>query len=520
MQTPILRYSLPLLLACGTTASSPGGEKLDLPTMFREGIPPSPFIGVVYRYADAMLKHGRDGYGPQKTGLLLSALDRKTLSVLKTRPVAPDGLADESRPGPHGGPLVGACPQMDQNVLRLLYFLVGLSGEDRYGKAADEELTWLLRDVAGEGTGRMPWGERYCWDVVTDRVVPAAKTPADRFFGPWMLWPQCFRLAPEQSTRLAVKLLHSVSPPPDVEGVSDPPGVSRAERASRGDFSLRQAGFLIRTFAEAYSHTSDKRFLAAIEVLLTRYDVRLHSTGRPILLSSPWCDGGAMISLAIDCDAAARNVPEPLRTRLTTFAASEDRRFWSSPHELTRRKGFFGRIGLETEDLEMEDLEMEEEEGATNGRGSVNVDFYTTPWKTGHGRHTTAAIAMMCVSRYENTGKVPYRELIVAAADAYLDSLPEQGTDAWPMTFGHAISLELSAFRITAGRKYHDRAFKLGEIAVERFFGEDPLPRASLKTDHYESTTGAGTLLLALAELHLSTLHITAVRAPSNTIDR
>jgi hypothetical protein len=127
---------------------------------------------------------------------------------------------------------------------------------------------------------------------------------------------------------------------------------------------------------------------------------------------------------------------------------------------------------------------------------------------------------MMCVSRYENTGTIGYRDLILAAADAYMNSLPGEDCDAWPMTFGQAISLELAAFRLSVSQKYHKRAFELGEIAVERLFDGNPLPRASLQTDHYESITGADTLVLALAELHLSTLHITAVRAPVNTIDR
>jgi len=41
-----------------------------------------------------------------------------------------------------------------------------------------------------------------------------------------------------------------------------------------------------------------------------------------------------------------------------------------------------------------------------------------------------------------------------------------------------------------------------------------------MKTDHYESITGADTLAMSLAELHLASQHITAVRAPDNTIDR
>jgi hypothetical protein len=67
---------------------------------------------------------------------------------------------------------------------------------------------------------------------------------------------------------------------------------------------------------------------------------------------------------------------------------------------------------------------------------------------------------------------------------------------------------------------YLECARKFGDLAVEKFWGTNALPRASLKTDHYETITGADTLALALVELHLNVLHITAVRCPPNTIDR
>lgn len=122
---------------------------------------------------------------------------------------------------------------------------------------------------------------------------------------------------------------------------------------------------------------------------------------------------------------------------------------------------------------------------------------------------------MMCVSRYEKTGKIAYRDLIIAAADAYINSLPTDDSDAWPMTFGHVIRLELAAFRTTAHEKYYERAIGQGKIAVENFFVDSPLPRASLKTSRYESITAADTLVLDLTELHLAKLAITAVRPRS-----
>src|SRR5215212_7090113 len=82
-------------------------------------VPKSPYISVVYRYADTLLEHGRDTYGPQKSGLFLSALDRATLQPLTNRPPAPDGVREEDRVGRGGESLTGSNPQHDQNLLRL-----------------------------------------------------------------------------------------------------------------------------------------------------------------------------------------------------------------------------------------------------------------------------------------------------------------------------------------------------------------------------------------------------------------
>jgi hypothetical protein len=492
------RAVLPAVLALLAFAPAGHAADLDLKKMFQEGIPASPFAGVFYGYANAMLEHGLDTYGPQKTGLPLSALDRKTLTPLKTRPPAPAGVSRGSRPGPAGKPLLGANPQTDQNLLRLLYFLKGLSGEDRYPQAADAGLKWFLQNAQSPKTGLLPWGEHLSWNVMTDEVACGAEEPLHEFSRPWMLWERCFELAPQQSKRFALGLWqHHVADQKTGE-LRAGADFDRASSRPAADCP-RQAGFCIRTWAEAYAHTGDETFLSAIDVVLTRYERKRRSLEQPARGNSDSTSTCDWLSLAIDCDGAARKVPEPLRTRLAALAAREDARFCSLPHDLKGKKGFVKSLKT---------------------AGVAPYIAYTSLWDPTHGRQTTAAVGVMCVSRYENTGRVGYRKLIVAAADAYLDSLPGEGIDAWPLTFGQAITLELAAFRITARRKYHARAFRLGEIAIENFFGDSPLPRASLKTDHYESTTGADTLVLSLAELHLSTLTITAVRTPANTIDR
>jgi len=488
---------LPLVCALWAFGSIGRGAELDLKTIFREGIPVSPFANVVYGYVNAMLDHGRDAYGPQKSGLFLSALDRKTLAPLTTCPPAPAGVPSVGCAGPRGGPLVGANPQTDQNLLRLLYFLKGLSGEDRYAQAADAELRWFLKNTPSPQTGLLPWGAHLSWNVMTDEVACGTEQPLHEFCRPWMLWERCFELAPDESRRFALALWNR-------HVVDQKTGALSRSALFDGGTSRpaadcpRQAGFFIRTWAEAYAHTKDEAFLKMIDVVLRRYEGKRDQAGR-----LPGVDPGStsacdLLSLAIDCDGAARKVPEPLRTRLTTSATRLDESLCSLPHDLKGKQGFALRL-----------------DPAAAGPDVA----YTSLWDAGRDRPTTAAVGMMCVSRYENTGRVAYRTFIVAAADAYLDSLPGAQTDAWPLSFGQAISLELAAFRATAQKAYYARAFKLGEFAVQGFFAGSPLPRASLKSDHYESVTGADTLALALAELHLQVLHITAVRTPANTID-
>jgi hypothetical protein len=494
------RQTLAICLLVPAAASAGKPRELDLKQMFQEGIPASPFISMVYNYANSMLEHGRDTYGPQKTGLFLSALNRQTLSPLKTRPAAPAGIREGDRPGPAGGPLVGANPHLDENLLRLLYFLKGLSGEDRYPQAADNALKRFLTNAQSSNTGLLPWGEHLSWNVITDEVASGHREPVHEFARPWLLWPRCFELAPDACRKFALGLWNSQIADHKTGAFNRHASFDDSSPVAGMDFA-RHAGFYIRTWAEAYTYTKDQTFLTAIDVLLKRYEKKRHPKSGLIEVKSGSSEANSALSLSlcIDCDGAARKVPEPLRTRLRRFAQREDEIFCSLPHDLKAQSGFALSLDLAT--------------GKRDGS-------YSSLWDAKYGAFTTAAVAMMCVSRYHNTGDTGYRDLILAAADAYMDSVPADGVDAWPMTFGHAISLELAAFGAAARKEYHDRAFRLGEIAVGKFFDGSALPRASLKTNHYESITGADTLVLALAELHLSTLDITAVRPPVNTIDR
>ena len=51
-----------------------------------------PYLSAVRRAADALLTNGLDTYGPQKSAMMLSVLDRKTGKPLAKLPKAPAGI--------------------------------------------------------------------------------------------------------------------------------------------------------------------------------------------------------------------------------------------------------------------------------------------------------------------------------------------------------------------------------------------------------------------------------------------
>ena len=179
-------------------------------------------------------------------------------------------------------------------------------------------------------------------------------------------------------------------------------------------------------------------------------------------------------------------VPDPLASRLRRFAVKEDELILA-----TLRK----QVG-----------------------GEANSAPHPK-WQAGYAAGTLANDAMFCLARFAQTNAAAYRELVIAIADQYLGARPEEDVDAWPMSFAHAISTEVAAYRFTKKELYLEQARTFGKMGVEIFWQDKPLPRASMHTGHYETITGGDSLALALLELYAA-VHNVAFAIPLNTIDR
>jgi len=461
-------------------------------------------LAVVRRYADTMIERGRDIYGPQKSGLLLSALNRDTLGLLQVRPAPPGGIRRGDRPGRPWLEMNGANPMLDQNLLRVFYTLSEITGDARYARVADDELTWFFKHAMSPKTSLLPWGEHLSWDVVYDVPISGGEEMMHEFARPWVLWDRCFALVPEESTKFALGLWeHQIAnhktggfdrhAPYFEHGPVDGKDFARhgafyigtwcyawkyRERVSSGRSNeplSRPTGTLSPPRGEGSAETNNV-FLRAIETILARFErKRVQKDGSLAATLGP-----------LDLEIAATMVPEPLASRLRAFAAKED-------------------------DLIVTDIEKQ-------FTGGTNV--YTPPqWQNGYSAGTLSSTAMFCLGRHEQTGKAAYRDLLVKIAERYLGSRPEEDVDSWPQSFAHVISAQVAAHRLTKRAVFLDQARQLAQMAVDIFWQDNPLPRASKQTGHYEAITGADSLALALLDVHAATHGLTN-RIPSNTIDR
>jgi hypothetical protein len=431
------------------------------------------FLRVVRRYADTMLERGRDTYGPQKSGLFLSALDRLTLAPLKVRPAAPGGIRRGDRPGRAWSAMNGANPQLDQNFLRVLYTLTEITGDRRYAKAADEELSWFFQNTMSPKTSLLPWGEHLSWDTMLDVPISGGDEMMHEFARPWVLWDRCFALVPEPSSKFALGVWEHQIANHQTGGFDRHAPYFEHGPVDGKDFA-RHAGFYIGTWCYAWKYTTNRVFLDAIGTMLSRFERKRRQK-----------DGSDAATIGpLDCAVAAEMVPDPLGARLRAFAQRED-------------------------ELILPDLQKELA-GSTNG---------PPLWQSGYSANTLAASAMFCLARYQQTTNPSYRDLVIRHADRYLNSRPEEDVDAWPQSFAHAISTEVAAYRFTNRSTYLQQAETFAQMAVEIFWQDNPLPRASMHTGHYETITRADSLALALLEVHAVT-HSLTNGIPSNTIDR
>jgi outer membrane protein assembly factor BamB len=166
--------------------------------------PPNPYSTAAQRYADALLKYGRDHYGPVHTPLFAHMLDLRTLEVPKQRTAA-EWLAEMSQWKEDRNYLIWGKDRssvlwaQDSNLLwdteniRLLYALSRESGDARFANAAEDYMRYFLKHCVSRTTGLFAWGEHIAYNIVDDEI----HGQRHELQHPSPLWDELWRLDPD-----------------------------------------------------------------------------------------------------------------------------------------------------------------------------------------------------------------------------------------------------------------------------------------------------------------------------------
>lgn len=452
------------------------------------------YFGAVKAYADAMLSKGRDTYGQEHSPLFAAALDRKTMVLGSAKQFGKiSGVREKDRS------IGGANPQEDKTLCLILYRLSELTGEKQYAAEADKALKYFWTHCQSPETGLMAWGEHLYWDFESDKV--AGRDEAHEINGSWPLWDRSYALAPDACWRFAIGLWdHQVAD----KSTGD---FSRHARWSKhgtykgADFP-RYAGQMITCWADAYSrreNTGRERrdeMATAIRTLVGRMETnmkRSESGYLPAIQGKSYAWSGSNLELARCLWVSAPSMDGELAERMRALALRQDTDFHRLPHRITEGGGFASTLDTRT--------------GKPRHR-SMNKP-YTAVWATGYGHGTHAGMALKCVSRYhqlrETHGELAgkYRALIVAAADRYLDTLPDVDKLVKPGALAEVNDLLVATHELTGDAKYLQRADRFGRLSLELFIDDtSPLPKATNRHDHYEAITGGIELMRSLLRLH------------------
>ena len=466
----------------------------------------------VKQTCDALLEHGTDRYGPVKTGMIISMLDRFSLKPFDSLPPAPEGLRSQDRAG-----TFGHNANLQFNLYRVLNLLSDITGNPKYRRAAQADLSDFLKYAQSPETGLLGWGEHLFYDLKEDKVQSAFKggkryPKYHEMKRKLLFWDFLYKTNPQAVLNFTRGLWdHQIY---DQATGNFSRHALWDKHGPNKDYDFPKEGsYMIDVWSRSFQVTQDPVFQNAVNVLASHYIKKLNpiclidfDTARP-----DYCDNTATLSLAIECENAAKRFGKSgIGDKLEFLASEIDKGFLALDHQpADPQKGFCYSVYTNNGKLKPR-------------KGGIGYSFY---WGMSYGRKTTAMLANLCYGRYlqlpAGTNKEKYRLLVVNAADGYLDFDPDLSAgEIWPVEYGMVIFTELAAHKLTNQKKYLQRAQTLCDDALQLFWDKkSPLPKASSKLNHYEAVTRADTLLLALLAVYVESNDL-PIKVPFSNIDR
>jgi hypothetical protein len=497
------------------------------------------YLQVVTQYANSLLTHGRDKYGPISSPLIATTMDRSTFGMIE-RDGAPEiyGIRDRERL------LEGANPMHDQNLYQILYALTRLTGDSQFANEADRTLSWFFEHTSHHATDLYAWGEHMGWDFTHERRIRKIGGTLHEFFRPWVLWDRSYLLDPKATFQFAKALWEHQIGDQETGNYSKHALYDQHGPLVNQD-EPRHAGFFINTWAAAFAETQDDRYLEDLSVgtwswvfaerrnrslddameMLTGYlESRRSPESRAILADSgtptkaePWRGHLVLpidnLSVAVDLGWSAQRVEPLLAADMALTASRIDSTFLGMDHD-PEGKGF-----LTAADVYRLSPYGPEESHRSRPWADRAIENRFRDYGAFVIR-SHAAVANLCYERFRQTDKRGYHDLVIRTAKWYLSAKPEVSgvgepgiftraielflgaeTAVYPRMMGQAIKLMLNTYEMTGDKRYLNRADQFARWSIETFVGDSPLPRASHRSDHYEAVTGGDALMMSILEL-------------------
>ena len=430
--------------------------------------PKCDYLKIVRDYADAMIDHGSDVYGEERSPLFAEALDRRSMRMLEGDVLEKVASIPREAWGirPHDRMIAGGNPQHCQNLYQVLYALAEVTGEKRYAEEADRSLEFFFEHCQSPTTGLFCWGEHAGWDFRTEKRIDKPAGNVHELYRPWALWDRSWQLAPGPCRRFAMGLWEHQVGNHQTGDYSRHAAIDSHGPGTEAPYA-RHGGFYIETWATAYEKTHDEVFLRAIESVIDGLErAREHEGG--MLVSGSKRSGGRRaydVSLAVSLGSAAPKVPPKLAAKMQEVAATNDEVFAAA-----------------------------QADAGTAGGGNL--------WSNAYGGSGPAGRVNVCMLRYRQVRHDAYRRAVIQTAEAYRSRQVNLSQPVWPGTMGNVIFLMLGAHELTGEQKYLDAADASAQKGVELFLADgSPLPKASHTHDHYEAVTNGDTLMMALLRL-------------------
>lgn len=486
---------------------------LSVSVLHAEDTQPADLMAIVTQTCDALIEHGRDRWGDEKTALIASVLDRKKLAPPDKLPKGGAGVRNGDRTTP-----AGSNVNMQQNFFRTFYLLSTITGDPKYAQAADAALLDFIRKAQSPVTGLVGWGEHLGYDLKADEV---------QAFGdqklihepkkPLVFWDFLYEHEPERMLKYATGIWEHQIHDHKTGNFSRHASFDKHSPRTNYDFT-KEAGHFIDIWGNAYQASGDETYGKAIDVLTQRYARKLND--RNLLdydsARADYCNNGHNLTFACDVFDAASRVTGyengKLSERMVKLTEAIDRGFLAVDHRPdVPELGFIATCTTGN--------------GEPRDRNGPGPGGYSVQWGMGYGRQTTSMNALHCFRRASQLGAGSdadaYRQLALDAAEGYAKTgAPPEDIDVWPVEYGAVILMHLAAAQVSNDPSHLIQARRRADEAVKLFWDESsPLPKSSIRAKHFETITGAETLVFALMALHIAEQDL-PVDVPFSDIDR